>query len=346
MNKQLVTFIKLGIGILLIAVLFLWFIEEPQKLLNEILNADKRLLILGTCAYSAAVAIGGLKWGKLLQASGIDFSWRRLLSYQWLAEFFNNFLPTQAGGDVVRGYALASDTQRRGVAAASVLLDRFVGLSVFMIGAAIASLGMLLFGHPSGRVFGSEELLSIRLIALGSAATSLGLLLAVALLLSQRLRVWVQRVLTALPLSQKSVPIWTSLGAAFHDYRAHGSALFWVTLGSISIVLLTSINIWLISEAIDPGSIGLVDVIAINPIIVFVLLIVPFIPGGLGVRQATFAGTFALLGFSWDLGFAVGLIQQAIGYLVSLPGGYIWVRGRNEAEEIAVPSSNNRPSVA
>ena len=31
-----------------------------------------------------------------------------------------------------------------------------------------------------------------------------------------------------------------------------------------------------------------------------------------------------------DLGFAVGLIQQFIGYLVSLPGAYLWIRGRRD----------------
>lgn len=345
MNKRLITLLKLGIGILLIAVL-IWWLQDPQKLLEEILNSDKRLLLLGTGCYAAAVAIGGLKWGKLLQASDIHFSWRQLFAYQWLAEFFNNFLPTQAGGDVVRGYAVASDTHRRGAAAASVLLDRFIGLGVFMFGAAIASLGMLIFGHPSGRTFGVDELLRIRLIALGSVGATMALLTAVAFLLSQRLRRWVQRMLAALPLSQKTIPIWESLGKAFHEYRAHKRVLLLVTIGSISIVLLTSINIWLIAQAIEPGSIGLIDVIAINPIIVFVLLAVPFIPGGLGIRQAVFAGTFALLGYDFALGFKVGLIQQAIGYLVSLPGGYIWVRGRNSRVESPQPPSGNTPSVA
>lgn len=344
MNRQTTTLLKLGVGILLIAVLFFWFIDDPQRLLQEILNADKLLLLLGTCSYAAAVAIGGLKWGKLLQASSIHFSWSRLLSYQWVAEFFNNFLPTQAGGDVVRGYAVATDTQRAGAATASVLVDRFIGLGVFVIGAALASATMLLFGHPSGRDFSGSELFNIQLITLVSSVISTALITAVLFLLSNRLRVWIQGLLTVLPLSTTTVPIWESLAVAFNDYRHHARALLLVTLGSISIVLLTSINIWLIANAIQLGSITLFDVIAINPIIVLVLLIFPFLPGGLGIRQSVFAGTFALLGYSSELGFAVGLLQQAIGYLVSLPGGIIWIRGRNK--DIAVSSSSDTPSIA
>jgi hypothetical protein len=55
--------------------------------------------------------------------------------------------------------------------------------------------------------------------------------------------------------------------------------------------------------------------------------VLPLSPGGLGVRQGAFAATFLLMGAGTELGLAVGLIQQFIGYLVSLPGGYWWVRG-------------------
>jgi uncharacterized membrane protein YbhN (UPF0104 family) len=81
--------------------------------------------------------------------------------------------------------------------------------------------------------------------------------------------------------------------------------------------LLTSVNIWLISWALAPGSISLLEVLAINPIIVFALLVVPLSPGGLGVRQVSFAGLFFIMGAGAALGTAVGLLQQFIGYLVS-----------------------------
>ena len=99
-------------------------------------------------------------------------------------------------------------------------------------------------------------------------------------------------------------------------------------MSSTLIVLLTSVNIWLIARAIAPNQINLIEVLAINPIIVFVGLVVPLSPGGLGVRQSAFYATFLLMGVSGELGFAVGLLQQCIGYLVSLPGGLLWVRGR------------------
>ena len=44
------------------------------------------------------------------------------------------------------------------------------------------------------------------------------------------------------------------------------------------------------------------------------------------MRQVSFAGLFLFIGAGAALGTAVGLLQQFIGYLVSLPGGYFWVR--------------------
>ena len=93
------------------------------------------------------------------------------------------------------------------------------------------------------------------------------------------------------------------------------------------IVLLTSVNIWLIAHAIQPDSISMLEVLTINPIIVFVGLVLPLSPGGLGVRQSAFAATFLLMGAGAELGLAVGLLQQFIGYLVSIPGGFFWTRG-------------------
>ena len=139
-----------------------------------------------------------------------------------------------------------------------------------------------------------------------------------------------------LPLAGRTVPVWQNAGQAFHVYRRHTGALLLVTLGSAGIVLLTSVNIWLIARAIEPGGISLLEVLVINPIIVFVALALPLSPGGLGVRQGAFTLTFLLVGASGALGLATGLLQQAIGYLVSIPGGILWMRGgRRQAGALA-----------
>ena len=318
-------FLKLIIALALLLWLFMK-LPDPAALWQQILQANKLFLLLGALCYTAAVALSGLKWGVLLHAAGIQVRTSRLLSYQWMAEFFNNFLPAQVGGDVMRGYAVAADTRRTADAAASVLIDRFIGLIVFMAFAASASAAMLLWGKPDGEAFTPEGLLFMRFAALGSMVFMLALSVVVVGMLSRRLKRRLEQLLALLPFSSRTLPIWNKLATAFDVYRYHLTALLVAALGSVLIVILTSVNIWLISWAIEPGSITLLEVLAINPIIVFALLVVPLSPGGLGVRQVSFAGLFMFIGAGYALGTAVGLMQQFIGYLVSLPGGVLWVR--------------------
>lgn len=342
-KSRLLNLLKLFIA----AGLLVWLVmrlPDPAELWRQIVYANKWLLLLGAGCYTLAVAVSALKWGVLLHSAGIHLPRSRLLAYQWMAEFFNNFLPAQVGGDVMRGYAVAADTRRRADAAASVMIDRFIGLMIFMLFAAIFSNAVLTWGKPDGQPFLPEGALFMRVAAIGSAAATLALLLIVATLLSRRLKRLMERLLATLPFSARTLPLWEKLAVAFDVYRDHPGALLLTAAGSTAIVLLTSINIWLIAQAIQPGSISLLEVLVINPIIVFALIVAPLSPGGLGVRQVSFAGLFLFMGAGYALGTAVGLLQQFIGYIVSIPGGILWVRGgRNRTAQSAPPPLSVKP---
>lgn len=325
MKSRLWNVAKLLIGLGLLTFLYTK-LEDPAGLWLQIRTANKLYLLGALTTYALAVAASSVKWGILLRAIGIPVHWRRLLAYQWVAEFFNNFLPAQVGGDVMRGYALASDTRRTADAAASVLIDRFMGLFIFMLAAAVASISMLVFGRPDGMPFSSDELLAMRVMALGSIGLSFALAVVLTAMLSRRFKQVVDRVLQVLPLSQKIMPLWHKLADAFNAYRHAYRALLLSAAGSLLIVLLTSIQIWFIAQAIAPGTISIIEVLVINPIIVLLLVAVPLSPGGLGVRQGAFSIMFFLIGAGADLGYAVGLLQQVIVYLISIPGGFIWMR--------------------
>jgi uncharacterized protein (TIRG00374 family) len=342
-KSRLIDLLKLFVAIALLTWLVLK-LPDPAALWWQIVHANKLLLLLGALCYTLAVAVSALKWGVLLRAAGIDLPRSRLLAYQWMAEFFNNFLPAQVGGDVMRGYAVAVDTRRKADAAASVMIDRFIGLMIFMLFSAIFSNAVLLWGKPDGQPFSPEGALFMRFAAVGSAVAALALLAVVATLLSRRLKRLMERLLAALPFSARTLPLWEKLAVAFDVYRDHPRALILTALGSTLIVILTSVNIWLIAWAIQPGSISLLEVLVINPIIVFALIVVPLSPGGLGVRQVSFAGLFLFMGAGYELGTAVGLLQQFIGYIVSIPGGILWARGgRDRPTEPAPPPLSIKP---
>jgi glycosyltransferase 2 family protein len=330
MKARLLNLLKFIIGIGLLVLLF-WRIPDRAALWRQVMQADKGLLLAGVCCYTAAVALSALKWGVLLRAAGIPVALPRLLAYQWVAEFFNNIFPGQVGGDVMRGYALAGDTRRTADATASVLIDRFIGLLIFMFGSALAAVSILWWGRPNGDLLSSDQLFSMRAIALGSSALTLLLASILAILLSGRLKVLAEWLLTRLPFSGRLLPIWQKLAQAFQVYRHQPRALLAAAFGSLLIILLTSINIWLIARALQPGGIGLVEVLAINPMITFIGLIASIAPGGIGVRQGAFVFTFLLVGAAQELGLAVGLMQHLISILVGLPGALLWLSRRQPA---------------
>ena len=75
-----------------------------------------------------------------MRAQGTPVPLGALLQYTFVGVFFNNFLPANVGGDVMRGYGLARYTDQGAEAAVSVVVDRVVGLMAFMISAAVAAL--------------------------------------------------------------------------------------------------------------------------------------------------------------------------------------------------------------
>jgi hypothetical protein len=324
MQKRLWNIVKLLFVVGLIYFLYIR-LDNPARLWQQLVESNKTLLLAALLCYALAVATGAVKWGILLRSVGIPITPRQLFTYQWIAEFFNNFLPGQMGGDVMRGVALASDTQRRADAAASVLIDRFIGLMIFTTAATIGSIGVLLWGRPNRSPFIGDQRFYMQLVALGSAALTLMLLTLIAGLLSRRIKRWIDNILSALPLLARLSPMWQKIATSFNAHRAQASALLRSASGSALIVLLTSLTLWLIAQAIQPGSVSFLELFVINPMIVFVL-IVPLSPGGIGVRQGALAVLFWLIGASYDLGVAVALVQQLITYLVGIPGGLLWLR--------------------
>mgnify|MGYP005853681257 CR=1 FL=1 len=282
---------------------------------NYLYLAPAAALFLGAMT-SAAV-----KWYVLLHAQGVDIPFRAVLSYTYVGFFFNNFLPANVGGDMMRGYGLARYTERAAEAAVSVVVDRLVGLIAFMIAALVAAV-------VAAGVMQRAELQGIEL------AASLGSLIlagAFALSLSRRVRARIARLFARPPLARLS-PLYDrlshSLGAYRHRYGALALALVlsWFTL------TLTNLTDYCIAQSLG-GGLPLIYIFIFNPIIAFVLL-VPVSIGGLGVTQAAYPFFYGLMDARLaNLAFAMSLLKQLIIYVTSLSGGVLWWRGRAGAGE-------------
>ena len=89
--------------------------------------------------YYLMICVSAWRWGVLLVAQGLRFPLRRLTSSFFVATFFNNFLPSNIGGDVVRIADTAPAAGSRTRAATVVLIDRGMGLLGLALIAAIGA---------------------------------------------------------------------------------------------------------------------------------------------------------------------------------------------------------------
>jgi len=330
-RNRLLDIIKILIGAGLLYFLYTR-LEDPQAIWQQILDANKLKLVIASTFYAGAVFVSALKWFVLLRARGVTVPFRAVVAYQWVGEFFNYALPTGVGGDLLRGYGLARDTNRKADAAVSVIIDRFVGLTTFVVAAAAASWVIQGYGSQAdGLPFTPEHLSYLKLLSLSAALVAVLLLTILAVMLSRRLKHFFEGILARLPLANRTLPIYRTLADAFNAYHGHYGAILLSALGSLTILLLSSVAIWFLGEAIQPNSIKFLSIFAMNPIVAFVLL-VPLAPGGAGLRQGAFVVLLGLVGVAEGLAFAVGLLQHAMGLVVSLPGVYLWAVGRRRTQ--------------
>jgi uncharacterized protein (TIRG00374 family) len=315
LRDKLITALKIAVSVGLIV--FLFSRVDLSQVGDRFASANYALMFAALLLYLGAITLGCSKWYVLLRAQGIPAPFLELLSYTFIGLFFGNFLPTNVGGDVVRGWGLARYTEQGTEAAVSVVVDRMIGFIAFMSMAATMAVIAVL-------VEGGEVLEFIAVASILALATFAG---AFALMISRRLRRWAEAIFR-FPLLSKAAPLYERLSQALGAYRHRPDVLvqgFFISLG----VLITSnfVN-YLLAEALG-GGIPLLYIFLFNPLIAFVLLI-PISVGGIGVNQAAYEYFFGLVGVSGEFALSLSVAVQVIVLVSSLPGGILWwrIRGR------------------
>ena len=296
-------------------------------------GARVELVLLALILYMSAVVLSSRKWFVLLHAQGLQVPFRSLLGYTLMGTFFNNFLPANVGGDVMRGYGLAQHTRRRADAAVSVVMDRLIGLLAFLTMAALAGAALLLqqamgFGRP----LEASALGRVRTLTALAWLMEAGMLVGLGVLLSRRSKRWLESRLMRVRLLQPLVGPFHKLATALNAYRHAYRALATGMLISWTVLLLTTAENWLLAQALAPGAIPFLYVLLFNPLIAFALLI-PLSVGGLGIGQSAYVFFYGLVDIAEPLALAISLLHQAIVYVASVPGAWLWLAHRHHTAE-------------
>jgi uncharacterized protein (TIRG00374 family) len=316
LRDKLITTLKVVVSLGLIAYLVSRVgVDEVVEALRSA-SANYLYLLVALAIYFGAIALGSVKWQILLKAQGINVPLGNLLSFTFQGLFFGNFLPTNVGGDLVRGYDLARHTLLPAETAISVIVDRMLGLIAFIFVAVVMA---LLVVYTAGQAALWE-------VAVVAAIALLALCGIFALMLSDRLRRLIGR-LFRLSLLSRLAPLYDRLSSALSAYRRSYGALALSFCISILVLTIGSVVNYLISLSLG-GGISLLHIFLFTPLITFVLLI-PISVGGIGLNQSAYVFFFNLVGVPEHKSLAISLVMQAIIIISSLPGGVLWWRKRS-----------------
>jgi glycosyltransferase 2 family protein len=310
LRRVLPTVIKLAVSIALIALLVSRV--DAARLWATARDASPAWLIAALGIYFGMILGSAWRWGLLLAAQGIAFPFRTLTSSFLVATFFNNFLPSNIGGDVVRVTDTAGAAGSKTLAATVVLLDRGIGLLGLMLIAAIgATAGPRLIAKGPG--------IGAAVIWAGFAVAFLAAGLAVVIPQA------VPRLLRPLRVAH---PEWVDerldrLGSALERFRQAPMALGWCFAGAV-IVQAALVGYYLAIARSMNIPVEVSELAFIVPV-TFLIQMVPISVNGFGVREATFGFYFARLGLPLESALLVSFMGAALIMLFSVSGGIAYL---------------------
>ncbi len=141
MNKNRIAVIVRSIISFGLLVLLIWIVQDDIGGIITILkNSNKRYFIVAL-AMSASLTIPlSHRLQLLMSGQKLSLRMKDSIYLTFIGFFFNNFLPTAIGGDIVKAYYAAKSTNNKVAAYAAVLSDRLFGLAATML---IAIIGLI-----------------------------------------------------------------------------------------------------------------------------------------------------------------------------------------------------------
>jgi hypothetical protein len=303
--------LKVGVSVLLLSILFSRV--DLGAFWSRARDASLVWLLLALVVYFANILASTWRWGLLLGAQHVHVPEQTLLSSYLVAGFFNNFLPSNIGGDVVRIRDTARPAGSKTLATMVVLVDRGIGLLGLVL---VAAVGATL--AAGARADGASPIWPSWLWAgflLGMAAAAPALVAPNGL----------ARLLRPLAIIH---PEWVgeriqTLASALGRFRDRPGAIAACFAGAIVVQALLVLYYLAVVYALHLP-IGLWDLSVIVPVS-FLVQMLPVSMNGFGVREAAFSFYFTRLGLPIESAMLLPLTATALIIVFSLSGAAVYV---------------------
>jgi uncharacterized membrane protein YbhN (UPF0104 family) len=281
--------------------LLTWLIlrTDPHDLLAAFLDLSFFAWAIAFLMYLASQVISSARWYFLAHALDFAGPWSAYFRYYFVGMYFNLFLPSSVGGDVLKMHLISRGGAKKLRATYSVVADRLFGLAAMLLLGA----GAILTGHGIlPRHF--EHLLCVTGICIITSLLGLPL---VGKLLS---RAWPEigkRLAVFLVFWEKPKALFAALSLSF----------VLQTLGMGAVTLLAK----------DMGlSLPAAFYFAAFPLVA-ILTILPISFNGMGIREGGFIYFLGLKGIPAEKALTLSLSFFTIQVAASLIGGLAYAFG-------------------
>jgi uncharacterized protein (TIRG00374 family) len=293
--------------------------EDLDTIYDKLISADLRLVGIAVGLYFFEVLFWAYRWRVALMAAGYNLSFRRSYVIAHSGMFFSNITPfSKSLGEPFRAY-LIKKIQKvpYSTGFATIFAEGILTIPTF--------LGFLLAGMVFLIRLQSPPIL-VSAVILGTIICLLVAFVPLAYSLVKRkvasggifrIMRWISRRLGRKTSDKKIMePIkrfYASTRIVLHDRKKA------VTISIISLLLnlVSMIRIWIILFAF-PHSVNPPLAAPLLAVTIPLLVgIIPFLPGGLVLVEASMVGVFVACGISWQIAVSATLVERSISYLLS-----------------------------
>lgn len=308
MKSSAATVFRICFGALLLGLL-LWLVG-PMSLVEQLQNVSAGYLALAFAAQGATKVFWAMRWQEILRVGGIDQKLPNLVGLVLVGQFFNNFLPSSMGGDVVRGFYSASGKGTVPAAYGAVLSERLVGFAALAGVCAVAILGLVLAG---------SDLLS-------ATAIATALLLCTGIIVASGIMFfstgWSDLLLRRVRNRPKLTFLVNELSKAMQFMRQPDCRVWRVVYLSV-VIQISAILFFLFAARAVGITIPTVSFFVVVPLAVIASM-VPISLNGLGLREGAFVGLLQIFGVAASVAGAFAVLARLVDFVVAAFGGIVF----------------------
>lgn len=301
----------IAVKIFLSVALFAYVVAKvsPKDIWATTRRADPTLLLVSAGLLFFSNLVGSWLWARLLRARGVDIPYRKAASYYFVGLFFNNFLPSNIGGDIARISDASKHATHVSPVFSATLMDRLIGVLSIAFVAVLASFAAI------DRLHMAAIYATIFLVFLASLGLFLSIFSRKVLMAFE----WPFRVVGARGIESAIARLMDEL----HGFKNQGSALV-VAIAASTLVQITRILVHYTVGLALGVRVAMGSYFLFVPVLA-ALVSLPISLNGLGIREGAGVVLFQMAGMTNEQAFTVPFLTYLISVVISLLGGLIFL---------------------